>query len=191
MPAIGADRPALEIVEHGRRVGAGLHAVDDAADRVDGLQQAPERAEQAEEHQQPDEVAVELAPLVEAVPIESRIARGGRGRQAARACAGVEQRRHRPEQARLTHSSPPSTANQRIDPVDFAEQPEHLAEGEQRADRQHAENQAVEAGIGGEGEEDLLVENEDGEADQNQKRRHADEKDARRSEEANGPIGRH
>ena len=36
----------LKIVEHGRVANAGLHAVDDASDRVDRLQQPPKRAQQ-------------------------------------------------------------------------------------------------------------------------------------------------
>ena len=66
MPAIGAERPFLRSSNMVAGVRAGLHAVDDAADRVDRLEQAPERAEQAEEHQQADQIAVELAALVEA-----------------------------------------------------------------------------------------------------------------------------
>ena len=136
---------ALEIVEHGGGVGAALHRIDDAADRVDGLEQAPERAEQAEKHQQPDQVAVELAPFVETVADRIEDGARGVGRQAALARPGVDQRRHRPEQARLDDSRRRPRRRQRIDPADFAEQPKHLAEGEQRADPEHAENQAVEA----------------------------------------------
>ena len=127
---------ALEIVEHRRRVGAGLHAVDDAADRMHGLQQAPERAEQAEKHQQADEIAVEFAPLVEpgADRIEDRA--GRRGRKPARAGAGVQHRRHRGEQQRRARRRASAAGvDQRIHPADFAEKPEHLPEGEHRADQ--------------------------------------------------------
>src|SRR5208337_1750133 len=55
----------LEIVEHRRGVGPGFHALDDAADRVHRLEKAPERAEQAEKHEQADEIAAEFASLVE------------------------------------------------------------------------------------------------------------------------------
>ena len=60
---------------------------------------------------------------------------------------------------------PGRRAGQRIDPVNFAKKPDHLAEGEQRADRQHAEDEPVEARIGAEGERDLLIENENDKSD--------------------------
>ena len=47
---------------------------------------------------------------------------------------------------------------ERIDPADLAKEPDDLAESEQRADHQHAEDQPVEPGIGAEGERDLLIE---------------------------------
>ena len=82
-------------------------------------------------------------------------------------------------------------AGQRIDPADFAEQPDDLPESEQRADRQHAEDQAVQAGIGAEGERDLLIEDENDEPDQRQERRHADQENARGGEQADIRILRH
>ena len=51
---------------------------------------------------------------------------------------------------------PTAGAGQGIDPVNLAKEPDDLAEGEQRADRQHPENQPVEPRIGAEGERDLL-----------------------------------
>ena len=44
-------KAGLERVEHARRVDPGLHAVDDAGDRMHRLQEPPEGAEQPEEHQ--------------------------------------------------------------------------------------------------------------------------------------------
>ena len=175
---------ALQVVEHGRGVGAGLHRIDHAADRMNGLEQTPEGAEQAEEDQQTDEIAVELATLVEpgADRIEDR-ARGG-GRHAPLSRPGVDQRRHRPEQSRLGDSRAGDRRSERIDPADFTEQPEHLAKGEQRADRQHADDQAVQPRIGGKRQQNLLVEDEGDEPDQDQERRHADQEDARRGQEA-------
>ena len=90
----------LERIEHARRVDPGFHAVDHPGDRMHRLQEAPESAEQAEKHQKADQIAAELAPLVEpgGDGIENRA--GGDGRQAPRARPGVEHRRHRREQHR-------------------------------------------------------------------------------------------
>ena len=63
--------------------------------------------------------------------------------------------------------------------MDFAEQPDNLAEGEQGADRQHAKDEAVQAGIGAKGECDLRIEDKDDESDQGQERRHSDKENAR------------
>ena len=181
----------LEVVEHGRRVDPGLHAVDDAGDRVDRLQQTPERAEQPEEDQEPDQIAAEFAALVE--PRGDRIedrARGD-GRQASRARAGVEHHRHRREQYGGRRGAVGHGAGQRVDPVYFAEQPDNLPEGEQRADRQHAEDEAVQAGIGAEGERDLLIEDENDESDQGQERRHPHQENTRGGEQADIRILRH
>ena len=125
----------LQVVEHPRGVGAGLHAVDDAADRMHRLEQAPEGAEQAEEDQQADQIAAELASLVEAGG--DRIENGARRerREAARAGAGVEHRRHRREQERLGDRAAVRGPGQRVDPADLAEEPDDLTEREQRADR--------------------------------------------------------
>ncbi len=68
--------------------------------------------------------------------------------------------------------------------MDLAKQAEHLPEGEQRADQQNADDEAVEAGIGAESDRDRLVENEDDEADQDQKRHHPDEEYPGRREQA-------
>ena len=79
----------LEVVEHGRRIDPGLHAVDDAGDRMDRLEKAPERAKQAKENQKTDEIAAELAPLVEPGGDGIEDGAGGDGREAARARARV------------------------------------------------------------------------------------------------------
>ena len=85
-----------------------------------------------------------------------------------------EHRRHRREQIGAWATlSPGLRAGQRIDPVDFAKEPDYLAEGEQRADRQHAEDEPVEPRIGAESERDLLIENQNDKSDQREERRHA------------------
>ena len=73
----------------------------------------------------------------------------------------------------------------------FAEQPDNLPEGEQRADRQHAQNEAVQTGIGAEGERDLLIEDENDESDQGQERRHPHQENARGGQQADIRILRH
>ena len=82
-------------------------------------------------------------------------------------------------------------AGQRIDPADLAKEPDHLPEREQRADRQNAEDEAVQARIGAEGERDLLIEDENDKTDQRQERRHPDQENTRRGEQADIRILRH
>ena len=82
-------------------------------------------------------------------------------------------------------------ARQRVDPVDFAKEPDDLAEGEQRADRQHAEDEPVETRVGAESERDLLIENENDKSDQREERRHAHQKNTRGCEQADIRICRH
>ena len=155
------------------------------------LEQAPEGAEQAEEDQEADQIAAEFPSLVEAGGDRIEDGAGREGREAARAGAGVEHRRHRREQERLGDRAAVRGPGQRVDPADLAKEPDDLPEGEQRADRQHAEDQPVEAGIGGEGERDLLVEDEHDEADQRQERRHPDEEDARGGEKTDIGVRGH
>jgi hypothetical protein len=65
MPSSGADRPVFQRIAPGGGVaGAGIERLDCVADRADRLQQAPEGAEQAEKHEQPDQVARDVAGLV-------------------------------------------------------------------------------------------------------------------------------
>ena len=59
------------------------------------------------------------------------------------------------------------------------------------ADRENAEDEPVQAGIGAEGERDLLVEDENDKTDQRQERRHADQENARRGEQTDIRILRH
>ena len=63
-----------------------------------------------------------------------------------------QQRLHRRKQHRLGDFG---AGAEGIDPADLAEQPDDLQEGQQDADDQNAEDQPVEAGIGGEGRRDL------------------------------------
>ncbi len=73
----------------------------------------------------------------------------------------------------------------------FAEQPDHLPEGEQRADRQHPQNESVQTRIGAEGERDLLIEDENDESDQGQERGHPHQENTRGGQQADIRILRH
>ena len=181
----GSREAVLEVVEHRRRVGARLHAVDDATDRMHGLQQAPEGAEQAQKHQKTDEIAIEFAALVE--PRADRVENCARrrGGKTARSGAGVEHRRHRRKQNGRADPRVRVRTDERIDPSYLAEQSEHLTVGERRADQKHQNDEPVQPGIGAEGDLDRLVQDQDDEPDQDQKGRHPDQKNPGRGEKAN------
>ena len=71
---------------------------------------------------------------------------------------------------------------ERVDPADLGEQAEHLPEGEDDADQQHRDDDAVQARIGEEGLVDLAVENERDEAGDDQEYDHPPQIDLRRRE---------
>ena len=149
----------LEGLEHRAGVAAHLEAFDHFADRADGLDQAPEGAEQAEEDQEAGHVARHVARLVETV--RDRIhqaAHGLRGHRHA-ADAVAQDRRHWREQHRRALDRKAGIGEpEAVDPGDLGKQPQHLAEGEQDADQQHADDQGVEPGIGEECIFDLAIE---------------------------------
>ena len=93
--------PSFRRIEQGAGVAADLQSVDHLADRTDGLDQAPEGAEQAEKHQQARHVARDVAGLVE--PGGDRIQQMPHGllrdRHPPRALA-AEDRGHRRQQLR-------------------------------------------------------------------------------------------
>ena len=178
-------KATLEVVEHRGRIRPGLHAVDDAADRMHGLQQAPKRAEQPQKHQKTDEIAVQLAAFVQAGADRVEDCAGRRGGKAARSGAGVQHGRHRREQNGRSYAGVRSRADERIDPPYLAKQTEHLPVREQRADQKHQNDKPVQPRIGAEGEYDRFVQNQGDEADQDQKRRHPDQKNPGRGQEAN------
>ena len=154
MPPSGAARPSLQRVEHVAGVAADLEVLDHLADRADGLDQAPEGAEQAEEDQQAGHVARHVARLVEAGRdrIEEAAHHLRRDRHAAGAVA--EDRRHRRQQHRRALDREAGVGEaEAVDPVDLGEQPDDLPERQQDADQQHAEDQRIEAGIGQEGDQ--------------------------------------
>ena len=146
MPLSGAARPAFSSSNNCDVVGwLGVERVDGLADRLDGFEQAPERAEQPEEHEQADHVAAGVARFIEARAdrIHDRAHRGGRQRQ--RAGAVAQHGRHRREQHRLMRDGEAGIGDaEGVDPADFRIEPDHLAEGVEDAESQHADDQAVE-----------------------------------------------
>ena len=123
-PAAGA---ASEFFNSSKSTAASCPVRSDemiAPDRADGVDEAPERAEQAEEHQQAGEVAHDLAALVEARAdrIEERAGRRDRqgrlrpGRLLMRAAMGASRI------GGLGGSTPSSGLPERVDPADLRKQ---------------------------------------------------------------------
>ena len=178
MPLSGAARPSLSDSNTAPASPPTLRPVDHVADRADGLDQAPERAEQAEEDQQAGHVARHVARLVQ--PGGDRIedaAHHLRGNRHA-ADAVAEDRGHRREQHRRALDREAGIGQpEAVDPVDLRKQPDHLPERQQDADEQHADDQRVEPGIGEEGDPDLPVQHDDDQRAQDQEHQHPDQKD--------------
>ena len=140
----------LQGVEQRAGVAADLQPVDHLADRADGFDQAPEGAEQPEEHQQAGHVAGNVAGLVE--PGGDRIQQMPHGLLRDRHPPGAlaaEDRRHRRQQRRVPLDREAGIGDAEIvDPGDLRIEPDHLAERQDGADQQHQPDQRVEAGIG-------------------------------------------
>ena len=190
MPFSGAARPAFRSENMVTLLGvAGVDGVDGAADRLDGLEQAPEGAEQAEEHQEADHVAAGVARLIEARAdgIHDRAQRRGGKRQHARAVA--QHRRHRRQQHRLMRYGKARIGDaEGVDPADLRIEPRHLPEGIEDAERQHTDDQPVEARIVHEAVDQLLVQDGRQEGDEGEEDQHADEEDARRRQRPMAPA---
>ena len=143
-------------------VAADLQPLNDIADRADGFDQAPERAEQAEEDKQAGHVARDVARSRRgAIAIESVRLRMVCGEIAVRL----------PRSPRIAAIGASSTGArsardagigqaESVDPGDFRKQPQHLPERQHDADQQHADDQRIEAGIGEERLPDLAVQDE-------------------------------
>ena len=149
MPLSGAARPSFSVSNIEAESPPGPHALQHFADRAHGFDQAPEGAEQAEKDQQAGQVARQVARFVETVGdrVENAAHHLRRHRHPAGALAQDGSHR-RQEDRRAVDRDAGIGEPEPVHPRDFAEQPDHLAEGENDADRQHAEDQAVEAGIG-------------------------------------------
>ena len=149
----------LHRVEHRGRFRPYFQRSDHPADRAHRFQEAPEGAEQAEEDQQAREVAQQVARFVEAGADRFQDAAHRRlgDRHASHAVA--EQRRHRRQKdggARDFEAGIGDT--EAVHPRHLGQQAHHLPEGEDDADEQHAEDDAVQPGIVEEGPPDRLVE---------------------------------
>jgi hypothetical protein len=90
----------------------------------------------------------------------------------------AENHRHGSEQRRITRQGQARIGDAEIvDPGDFRIEPDHLAEGQDDADQQDCADQCVEAGIGKEGEDDLLVEHDRDQRAQHQEHHHSHQED--------------
>ena len=176
MPASGAERPAFSEFEHRAAVTrTGIERLDGVADRADGREQAPEGAEQAEEDQQAGEVAQDVAAFVEAGG--DRIEHGAHGGGRERHARGTRQHRlHRRKQHRFGDLG---AGAEGVDPAHLAEQPHRLLERQEDADHENAEDQAVEAGIAGEGGGNLTGEDGGDEGDDGEEHQHRQDEDLR------------
>ena len=164
----------LEGVEQRAGVAADLQPLDHLADRADGLDQAPEGAEQPEEYQQAGHVAGNVAGLVE--PRGDRIQQMPHGLLRDLHPPGAlaaEDRRHRRQQRGVPLDREAGIGDAEVvDPGDLRIEPDHLAERQDDADQQHRADQRVEAGIGEEGDHDLLVEHHHQQGAQHQEHQH-------------------
>ena len=148
---------------------------------LDRLDQAPEGAEQAEEDQEPGQVAREVACFVEpgGDRVENAAHQLRRHRHAADAAA--EDRRHRRQQHRRPLDGEAGIGEAEIvDPGDLRIKPEHLAQRQHDADHQDADDQGVEARIGHEGDLDLLEQHEGDEPAEHDEDQHPQQEDAGR-----------
>ncbi|HXE28852.1 MAG TPA: hypothetical protein VN656_10075 [Stellaceae bacterium] len=144
-------QPRLQRAEGLRNV-VGLHreAADHAFHRLHGFEQAVERAEQAEEDEQADEIAIGLAALFEARAdaVEQRPHRRG-GKAHLAATPRREHRRHRCDEARRAHVEigRVRAAPEALDPGDLWVEPQHLAEDVENPRQEDAQDHAVHGGI--------------------------------------------
>jgi hypothetical protein len=153
--------PLLERFEGRAGVAADLEPFEHPANRGHGIDQAPERAEQAEEDEQAGHVARQVARLVE--PGRDRIqdAAHDLGRDGHAPDAVAEDGRHRGQQDRWPLDRQPRVGEpEAVHPIDLRKQPNRLPEGERNADQHHADDEGVQGGIGHERDHDLLVEHD-------------------------------
>ena len=168
-------QPVFQGVEQGAGIAADLQAFDHLADGADGFDQAPEGAEQAEKDQQARHVAGNVAGFIQ--PRRDRIQQMPHGLLRDRHPPGAlaaEYRRHRRQQCRPPLERQPGIGDtETVDPGDFRIEPDHLPERQDDADQKHRADQGVEAGIGKERRDDLLVEHDRDQRAQHQEHQHS------------------
>jgi hypothetical protein len=182
MPASGAER--LVFSSSNRTVASPpvLSEPMIRPDRVHGLDQAPERAEEAEKDQEACEVANELAALVE--PGGDRIQKraGGSERQRRPARRVSDHGRHGGQQ----HGGPGERAAvgaaDVVHPPDLAKQADHLPAREHDPHEENAADQRVQPRIAEERALQGLEQDEAEKPDKDQEHGHAHEIDARRGQ---------
>ena len=167
-------QPVLQGVEQGAGIAADLQAVDHLADGTYGFDQAPEGAEQAEKDQQARHVAGNIARFVQ--PRRDRVQQMPHrllgNRHSPRALA-AEDSSHRRQQFRTAFDRQPGIGDAEIvDPGHLRIEPDHLPERQDDADQEHPPDQCVEAGVGKEGCDDLLVEHNHHQRAQHQEHQH-------------------
>ena len=164
----------LERAEHAGRVIADIERADDVGHRTNGDQQAPERAEQAEEDRQADQVTRNIARLIQ--PRLHAIEQGAHrmcGKRRAISRAIAEHACHRRQQACLALDRALRVgATEGFHPARFAGKHGHLAQVGDDAGDQHAEYHAIEERIGIEHLEQARVHQHNEDADQNKEGRH-------------------
>jgi hypothetical protein len=169
----------LEPGEHLHRVAArDLQAVDGVGNGADGFQQAPEGTEQAEEDQQPDQIAREFAPLVETGrDAVEQGARGGR-REPEMVLLFAQHGGHRRQQVDrvgLEQGRTLFTVLEAAQPPHFGPQRDDLAHDEEDADHEHAHDHAVQDRRVQEHAQQILVQQVGETRDGCQEQQHADQ----------------
>ncbi len=152
--------------------------MDHIADRTDGLDQAPKRTEEAEEHQKAGHVAGDVTCLVEACGDRVENAAHQLRRHGHAADATAEDRRHwRKQHWRPVDGEAGVGQAEIVDPGDLRIKPQHLPERKNNADHLDAEDQPVKAGVGHECDLDLLVQHERNKSDQDDEDQHPEQED--------------
>jgi hypothetical protein len=181
--AQGRRQARLQIVEHDDHVVAGERQVgDDAADRSDGFQQAPERAEQAEKDQQPRLVAGDVTALVEtrADAVEQIAHRQRIERRALATILLAERAGDRRQEPRWCgHREAGAGRAKRLDPRNLGAQHQDAAQSVGDPEQENADDQPVQRRILHECTGDHVVERCHDQQGQQQEQHNADDEAAR------------
>ena len=179
MPLSGPSMLSLSLANICDGVAAGdLQAGDGVGHGADGLEQAPEGAEQAEEDQQADQVARELAPLVEAGGDAVEHRARDRRRQPEPVLALAQhgrQRRQQVERVGVERRRAFLAMLEAAQPLHLGPQRDDLAHDEEDADHQHAHDHAVQDRRVHEHAQQVLVQHVGEPRHGRQEQQHADE----------------